>query len=302
MSIDEVACILDRSEQTSEAIIKLSAEIKRVVRVKVGECLTLSIGAASNKLLAKLASDMQKPDGLTILEPENMPHKIMHLKIQDICGIGVNMTDRLNKAGISTMHELWDADARKLEGAWGGVLGKRFHALLHGEDLPSPPRQKRSLGHEHVLAPEQRSLDKAKAALQELLIKAALRLRQENLYCQRLVVNVKWTNDEGYWSEDRTFTESQDNLLLGRVFLEIWKKAPKKKPLRVGVSLTDLVYASQHQADLFDKPQNETLTKAIDVLNEKFGKGSVGFGLATSSAKKLTSKIAFQRVPDLSEF
>jgi len=302
MSIDEVACILDRSEQTSEAIIKLSAEIKRVVRVKVGECLTLSIGAASNKLLAKLASDMQKPDGLTILEPENMPHKIMHLKIQDICGIGVNMTDRLNKAGISTMHELWDADARKLERAWGGVLGKRFHALLHGEDLPSLPRQKRSLGHEHVLAPEQRSLDKAKTVLQELLIKVALRLRQENLYCQRLVVNVKWTNDEGYWSEDRTFTESQDNLLLGRVFLEIWKKAPKKKPLRVGVSLTDLVYASQHQADLFDKPQNETLTKAIDVLNEKFGKGSVGFGLATSSAKKLTSKIAFQRVPDLSEF
>ena len=103
-------------------------------------------------------------------------------------------------------------------------------------------------------------------------------------------------------SDQVAITTSQDYLLLGRVFLEIWKKAPKKKPLRVGVSLTDLLHASQHQADLFDKPQNETISKAIDVLNEKFGKGSVGFGLATSSAKKLTSKIAFQRVPDLSEF
>ena len=302
MSIDEVACILDRCEQTPEAIIKLSAEIKRVVRIKVGECLTLSIGAVSNKLLAKLASDMQKPDGLTILEPENMPQKIMHLKIQDISGISVNMAERLNKARISNMHELWDADACKLQRAWGGVVGKRFHALLHGEDLPSPPRQKRSLGHEHVLAPQQRSLDKAKTVLLELLIKAALRLRQENLYCQRLVVNIKWSDYEGYWSDNRTFTESQDNLLLGRVFSEIWEKAPKKKPLRVGVSLTDLVHASQHQGNLFDKPQNETLTKVIDDLNEKFGKGSIGFGLCASSSKKLTSKIAFQRVPDLSEF
>jgi DNA polymerase-4 len=302
MSIDEVACLLDRTQQTPEAIHILSSEIKQVVRDRVGECLTLSIGAASNKLLAKLASDMQKPNGLTILEPENMPQKILHLKIQDICGIGANMAKRLNDAGIETMPQLWKADARQLERVWGGIVGKRFHALLHGDDLPSPPRQKRSLGHEHVLAPEQRYTDKAKTVLQELLVKASLRLRQENLYCRRLVVNIKWTGEEGYWADDRTFTEAQDNLLFNRVFLEIWKNVPRKKPLRVGVSLTDLVPASEHQQDLFDKPQNETLTKAIDALNEKFGKGSIGFGLAGASSKNLTSKIAFQRVPDLSEF
>lgn len=302
MSIDEVACLLDRTQQTPDAVTKLSAEIKCVVRSRVGECLTLSIGAASNKLLAKLASDMQKPDGLTILEPELMPQKILHLKIQDICGVGANMTKRLNDAGIMTMPELWAADAGKLERVWGGIVGKRFHALLHGEDLPSPQRQKRSLGHEHVLAPEQRYVDKAKTVVQELLVKASLRLRQENLYCRRLVVNIKWTGEEGYWSDNRTFNEAQDNLLLNRVFAEIWKHVPRKKPLRVGVSLTDLVEASQHQQDLFDKPQNESLTKAIDALNEKFGKGSVGFGPSAASSKKLTNKIAFQRVPDLSEF
>ena len=66
--------------------------------------------------------------------------------------------------------------------------------------------------------------------------------------------------------------------------------------------MTELVEAGHNQQDLFDRPQKESLTKAIDTLNEKFGKGSVGFGLAASSSKKLTSKIAFQRVPDLSEF
>lgn len=302
MSIDEVACLLDRTQQTPDAIRRLSAEIKQIVHMKVGECLTISVGAASNKLLAKLASDMQKPDGLTILEPELMPEKILHLNIQDICGVGVNMAKRLNEAGIRTMPELWAADTSKLERVWGGVVGKRFHALLHGEDLPSPPRQKRSLGHEHVLAPEQRYVDKAKTVVQELLVKAALRLRQENLYCRRLVVNIKWSGEEGYWSDHRTFNEAQDDLLFSRVFLDIWKGVPRMKLLKVGVSLTDLVEASQHQQDLFDRPQNATLTKAIDALNEKFGKGAVGFGLAASSSRKMTSKIAFQRVPDLSEF
>ena len=120
MSIDEVACILDRNQQTPEAVKRLSAEIKRAIRERVGECLTISVGAASNKLLAKLASDMKKPDGLTILEPEQMPQKILHLKIEDICGIGANMSRRLKDAGLDTMPKLWRADPNTLQRVWGG--------------------------------------------------------------------------------------------------------------------------------------------------------------------------------------
>lgn len=80
-------------------------------------------------------------------------------------------------------------------------------------------------------------------------------------------MNIKWTGEDRYWSDNRAFNEAQDDLLFSRVFLDFWKNAPKKKPMRVGVSLTDLVEASQHQQDLFDKPTNETLTKAIDALN-----------------------------------
>ena len=208
MSIDEVACVLDRSQQTPEAVMRLSGEIKQAIRERVGECLTISVGAASNKLLAKLASDMQKPDGLTILEPEQMPEKILHLKIEDICGIGANMSRRLKEAGIDTMPKLWNAEPHTLQRVWGGVVGKRFHALLHGEDLPAPPRQKRSIGHQHVLAPEQRSIEQAKTTVQELLVRAALRLRQEKLYCRRLSVDIKWTQDRGHWIDDRSFQRS----------------------------------------------------------------------------------------------
>jgi DNA polymerase-4 len=80
---------------------------------------------------------MQKPDGLTVLPPESLPQAILHLKLQDICGIGTNMEVRLQRAGIRDVAGLWAAGAQFLKRVWNGVTGLRFHALLHGVDLPS---------------------------------------------------------------------------------------------------------------------------------------------------------------------
>ena len=135
-----------------------------------------------------------------------------------------------------------------------------------------------------------------------MLVKAALRLRQENLYARRLSVDIKWTQDRGHWIVSRNLNEAQDDLTLGRVLLDILAGLPSLMPLRVGVSLSDLVPANEHQHDLFERRQNLALTKALDELNEKFGKGAIGFGLSAANSRQLTSKIAFQRVPDLSEF
>jgi DNA polymerase-4 len=88
MSIDEVACRLDRVQQEAAAARALALRIKREIHTSVGECLTSSIGISVNRLLAKLASNMQKPDGLTILPIETLPDAILHLKLRDIPGIG----------------------------------------------------------------------------------------------------------------------------------------------------------------------------------------------------------------------
>jgi DNA polymerase-4 len=301
LSIDEVACELDRTQRAPAAITRLAAEIKQSIRAQVGECLTSSIGAASNRLLAKLASDMQKPDGLTILEPENMPAKILHLEIGAICGIGRNMSERLRAAGLDTMPKLWAADAYRLRHVWGGVMGARFHALLHGADLPSPIHPRRSMGHQHVLAPEQRSLRAAEPVVRQLLARAAERLRQENFYCRRLTADIKWIGHQGHWADERRFAETQDTRALTDMLMAMWHRAPNLKPLRVGVSLSGLVAADRHQFDLFAQPAKAKLTDAIDGLNEKFGRGAVGYG-AVSPLRRMTSKIAFQRVPGLGEF
>ena len=119
----------------------------------MGECLTSSIGISENKLLAKLASNMQKPDGLVILPIEKLPGAILHLKIQAIPGIGPNMAERLRENGITDIASLWSSDAASLRVIWGGVTGAKMHELPHGADITSPKTERSSISHQHVLAP-----------------------------------------------------------------------------------------------------------------------------------------------------
>jgi DNA polymerase-4 len=191
MSIDEVAFRLDRVQQEPATAKALAQRIKHAIHTRVGECLTSSIGISANRLLAKLASNMQKPDGLTILPIETLPHAIIHLGLRDIPGIGPNMAERLRRAGISDIAMLWQTDAARLRSVWGGVAGAKMHELLHGADIASPRQARSSISHQHVLAPEERSLQRAGPVVRQLLVRAAQRLRDDGFYCRRLSLDVK---------------------------------------------------------------------------------------------------------------
>jgi impB/mucB/samB family C-terminal domain len=133
-----------------------------------------------------------------------------------------------------------------------------------------------------------------------LLVRAAQRLRDDGFYCRRLIVDVKWLGrDRDSWTKKRNFSETQDTGVLLHVLQDIWQQAPKLKPLRVGVALTGLAANETRQPDLFDKPRDAKLVRAIDAVNDKFGKGALVYGHA---APDQTSKIAFQRVPKVKEF
>jgi DNA polymerase-4 len=299
MSIDEVACKLDRVQTEPKVAKALALAIKAAIRDRAGVALLCSVGIAANRLLAKLACDMQKPDGLTMLRPEDMPKAILHLKLDDIAGIGPNMLVRLNQAGILDMPQLWAADAQRLKRIWGGVNGLRFHALLHGADLPNPKTKSRSMGHQHVLAPDERTLEKATPIIRQLCTRVAQRLRAEEFHCQRLGLDIKWVQNLGSHFDECRFNETQDTHFLLTQLMRLWDAAPKLKPLRVGVTLGDLSPRGVHQPDLFEQPKDGKLTTAIDKMNARFGRGTVTFG---ATAEPMTSKIAFQRVPKLDEF
>ncbi len=297
-SVDEVACRLDKTQKNPEAARLLASRIKDVMREQVGEYMTCSIGVASNKLLAKLASNMQKPDGLTLLLPNKMPEAILHLPPNAINGIGPRMAQRLATHGLTTMSSLWNADTAMMRRVWGGVVGARFHALLHGEDIPTPSNPRRSMEHQHVLAPNERTLRQATPILRQLLSRAALRLRKDLFYTRRMMIEIKWTGQQGYFIRDVRFHETQDTNFLMNQMMRLWAQAPPLKPLRIGVTLGDLVQSTAHQFDLFENKQNKALGGAIDCINEKFGRGTINLGRTEEIIK---SKIAFSRIPEIGE-
>lgn len=300
LSIDEMACRMTGSQRIPENAIALAKRIKEKIRAEVGECLTSSIGIAPNILLAKAASDMQKPDGLVLIKPSDIPHKLLPLKLNHFSGIGPQMKKRLNRHGIFTVKDLYACDMRRLRGVWGGVEGARFHAKLWGHDIERVTGDKKVLGHQHVLEPRLRNRFDAFNVLEHLLIKAAERLRRYDYYCKRLSVVIRLDHHMGYWWRETDFAETQDTQFLLRILEKFYRDYDGTRPLRVGVTLHGLVPAAAHQEDLFATRRPATLLTSIDQINKKFGRHSVTFGLNSYVQEKVgTDKIAFQRVPEV---
>jgi DNA polymerase IV len=305
MSIDEVACRLMGDQRQVPVARALAMKLKRALREQVGECLTCSIGIAPNVFLGKVGSDLQKPDGLVVITKDNLPDVLLGLKLQDIYGIGKRMEERLHRAGILTVAQLWNATPFQLRRVWGGINGLLFHQMLHGVDIQPPSsRFSKSIGHQHVLEPELRTTKGAHDFAQHLLTKAAERLRRGDYYCRRLGVHLSWIGDLGGFWDETDFHETRDTGFLLARLDELWRRVPRTKPLSVGVVLLDLVPAAQHQPDLFaaDNHRRQKLSPLIDRINTRYGRGAIGFGLLPPTVRAFSGHAAFTRVPEKWEF
>lgn len=301
MSIDEVACQMTGSQRNPDNAMTLARKMKTVIARDVGECLTSSIGIAPNILLAKVASDMMKPDGLVLIRPCDLPDKLLPLELRDFSGIGAKTEQRLNRSGIFTVRDLYNCERKQLRAIWGGIEGERLHARIWGYNSNRAETQKSVLGHQHVLEPYLRNPTGAFHVLHHLTIKAAERLRSINYYCKRMSLNIKMdymVTSAKHWGLETDFAETQDTQFLLNILNQLWNQAPKDRPLRVGITLSGLVQESAHQMDLFVKPKPKQLVHALDDINKKFGRHTVGFGLNPYIRDKVgKDKIAFQSVP-----
>jgi DNA polymerase-4 len=296
-----MACALPRNWRTRAKALEVAGKIKRTIARKVGPRLRCSIGIAPNRFLAKTASDMQKPDGLVLLDEDDLPQRLYDLELRDLCGIGRNMEVRLHRAGIRTVRQLCAAGREELRRVWGGVQGERFYEMLRGEDVHEEPTRHTTIGHSHVLPPDQRSPEQALAVLHRLLQKAATRLRKMDYYAGGLHLALKYP-DRGRWGMDLRFQETQDTLHLVRVLGALWQQRPdpERKVLAVGVTLFHLSSAGNVTPSLFERAERlDRLGHLVDSINRQFGKNSVFLGGAMEALHAAPMRIAFHHIPDL---
>lgn len=196
-SIDEMVCQLIGREQQPPNARQIALEIKQAIQQDVGETLRCSIGMGPNRYLAKIASDMQKPDGLIGLLPSQLPRALAHLELRDLPGVGARTELMLHRKGITTMPQLLALDRTGMHALWNSVWGDRMYHWLRGADTgddgaPLPNEMQKSLGHSHVLGPVHRSPEGAWAVAHKLLHKAAMRLRMEKFCAGSLSLTIRY--------------------------------------------------------------------------------------------------------------
>ncbi|MBX3560375.1 MAG: type VI secretion protein ImpB [Sphingomonas sp.] len=315
-SIDECACRLSRDEAAPEAAIAKAREIKAGIAANVGAALRCSIGLAPTPLLAKLAAELHKPDGLTVLEARALPDALVDLPLSAIPGIGPGVARRLEKAGVADFMGLWALPPKHARAIWGSVVGERFAYALHGHDLPDEPQgAKAMIGHSRVLSAEHRRPERARIVARALLLRAASRLRHYGLYAGHIALALR-ARPEGGAARDRAIPATQNSWALLKALDRLWAEALADLPAgsrarlaTVSVSLHSLSQAAP-MADLFTPPaareaelRQTRLWTEIDALNRRYESQAValasqrGLGL-----DYLGVKIAFSRVPEAAEF
>ncbi len=310
-SIDEVPCWLMGRERKRDNAEAIAHAIKHRISDEF-DWMRCSIGIAPNKFLAKTASDMQKPDGLTVIEQGDLPDALHALELRDLCGIGPSMERRLLAAGIDSVQQLCAAPREYLRAAWGGVEGERFWLQLRGFDVPERKTKRGSIGHSHVLGPKLRSFEGMRSVLFKMLAKAAMRLRHDGFLAAGLSIRVRFVGMEHRFERDLRFAPIDDTQTLLRLLGE--QMAPLERaagcgrwnprrhpPLSVAVTLVNIEQQGNFTEELMpSRRRAKRVSQALDRINEKFGNNALYFG-AMQKAVGLDAapmRIPFQTIPD----
>jgi DNA polymerase-4 len=308
-SIDELTCKLELADRNAPEA--LARQIKTRIRDNIGPYITCSIGFAANRLLAKMAGKTDKPDGVTIWRPKDMPAPLLEVPLEDVSGIGRRMERRLQTAGIFTMADLWQSQPKQLRNIWGNVTGERLWYALHGYDIQASASSRGMFGHGRVLPPDWREIEHARECSRLLLVKAARRMRRDGFYAGRLWLWLSMRNAR--WSEGVVLPIVRDDQACLAGLETLWKKAcrelpPGTKIIRLGVTLLDLSPATARQLDMFvnddaARQRWESVTLAIDRLNTKYGRTVVSLGPWTPPPGGYAGgKISYTRIPRAEDF
>lgn len=298
-SIDEWAVRLRGAQRAPEAATDLGCRIKARLREEYSPCITCSIGIAPTRLLAKIASDLQKPDGLVVLRVHDLPGRLEHLPLQSLCGIGAGVAARLERRGVGTIRDLWQLNRRQAVEAWGSAAGAHWWAGFHGHDEPEIPTRRHSMSHANVLEPRFRNEAGARGILTRLVYRLGGRLRSDGYLAGSLGIHTSYVNGDSF-STATELPHVQDTPTLLENLYKLWDRRERRRapPLRVGAVVSGLVPAAQTPGLLFeDADRAVRLSHAMDTINLRWGLSSIYLGSMHGCRHQMDDKIAFGRIP-----
>lgn len=292
-SIDEFTLKL----QTEKNPKLQSIEIKERIKKEVGEYVTVSIGISTNRYLAKIASNLIKPDGLSEISSKNYKEIFEKLKLTDLTGIKKGNSTRLNLYGIKTVMDFYNAPLWKLKLAFGGIVGLYWHKWLHGYEvcLSGGKQIKIQKTYGNSYAPPPNKAHLKYEILSKLCEKTGFRLRNAGLFANGVHLSISYRNGS-FWHKGiktkRIIFENKDIYTEAVKLLEL--SPINEAPRVIAVNVFLLQKSGNLQADLFSfEEKKKDLVEAIDKINKKWGLYTIHSARMSNDSTIVQDRISF---------
>jgi DNA polymerase-4 len=280
----------------TKSIEKLGREIKRRIRTEIGDYLSTNIGIAPNRFLAKVASNLHKPDGLDIITHENLLSVYKSIYLTDLPGINVRYQVRLNMQGILTPLDFYHASALVLKKqVFRSIVGYQWYMRLRGWEADKVEWKTKSFGQDYALGKKTDDPIELKKLLLKLCEKMGRRLRRHGYQAAGIHVGLFYA-DHTFWHHGHKMSH---NLYTTRELYDaalgiFEQQAEKKVVSKLTVRCFDLIDNTVSQPTLFDmEDRGKKISEALDHVNDKYGEFTVTPASMMDMEKTILDRIAF---------
>lgn len=304
-SIDEFIVDFQGSEavRTGRSLVDVGYEIKEKIKESLGEYVTVNIGLAPNRFLAKVAAGMDKPDGLTVIEAQDIYNVYGQLDLMDLPGINYRFKARLNLAGIFTPLEFLDAPLFKLKGeVFKSIVGYYWYLRLRGHEIDAQKFPIRSFGNDFAIREWTYDREQISRYIMKLSEKTGRRLRKHDFQAHGVYLGLAFEDGnwwgKGHKSKATIFSTQEIYAHLMRLFRLIQFPA---KCTHVNISVFNVEPASPVQLSLFDGTRLDTrsLARASDKINDRYGEFTVIPAQMANMQHVIIKRVPFGSVRDI---
>lgn len=309
-SIDEAVVNLTNYKLVYKDPIALAQQIKEQMANEIGKFVTCSIGIAPNVFLAKLATELQKPNGLVVINEDNIDEQLAKLSLTDLPGIAIRNALRLNTIGIHSPLELRHASESKLRKAFGGIVGTYWHQRLHFGEVDMYTSNYKAMSATRMLSKEIRNNVKAQQSLLiALCTKLEQRMVKQGVFCREIIFKTTYYDGTASWKVRIKVNDAlQDGMelmeyIMNKVrtaYYQERKAIFNTKMRSIGVIISAFLPDTHLQYSLFDnRIQKDIVRKAMYQIKDKYGKNSVRKASEIVQVGTMKDAIGFGSVKDL---
>lgn len=307
-SIDEAVLDFSRVDNLmlfKKSLIDIGLEIKKRIRLEIGEWVSCNIGIATNRFLAKTAASLHKPDGLDIITYKNLEKVYSQLNLLDLCGINTRFQVRLNMYGIFTPLQFLHANLDILKKqVFRSICGYYWYLRLRGWEIDAVNFKRKSYGQSYALGKKSNDPVYLSSLLIKLTEKMGRRLRQARKTARGIHVACGYI-DGSYWHKGKTFdTEMFTTDELFKKIMLIFNCQPERKIItKLDICCFDLADTSCIQETLFNssRERGRDVSIVLDRINNKWGEWTIYPALMHGRKKEIIDRVAFGGVKDLED-